>query len=284
MDSLSPPTVAPPASLHSFSSELTRNATVATLWDEYGTSYTLDLSQQEIRLSDGRWIALSLEETASAANLFQDIADVDAMANSWVSAPPPAGCQPPDGGCVEPTLAGESGDVMGIVTFQVTGIDSQTRQGGPGSSKAARGTRTLAIPTRTPRPDDGVTLMTDGFTCQDIYQAAMSRVQPYHQSRIGALSWLSISAKVGGAVGVFVTGQALTANALMWKLEYGVMGTLYASQGCGNLNATGSGGFFSGTSGGSTVYVCHTYYWAITFSNGTTKTGQSTECGWELQS
>ncbi|MBC7791061.1 MAG: hypothetical protein H7Z74_14030 [Anaerolineae bacterium] len=282
----------------------TATESTVTIWDEYGTSYTLDPSALEIRVSTGVVIELYPEDLEPAATAFVAIHDGDALLTGTQNTPPPP---PPPSECGQEKCpaTGDMNVVVGGFSLNAPaalginiGADPGAKGGFPKWNGKTYPTSIILKPSRqnTDRraglmgpglsqsmvtgSDFSPYLALDGWNCSQIYGAIVGSFPEYLSSRLNVLSVVGTAAAAsttleGGRPTVkrpSIPDLALqlipaASAALTNKTAMAFMVTMYNSYGCQRIFA---GGFNGGSLGGGLRLVCTQQTWIISFDAGKT--------------
>lgn len=257
-----------------------------TIADDVGNVFYLDMADETIHFNNGPSVALSVEQTALAANAFGLVVNADAQA-ALVQPPPPEeeeclpGMKPGEPGCYMDQSIPIFGDPTPLTTSLNGGDSSQT------SSRVVVRRRTADSSLR----DNGTSelgpslLFYDGYSCREIARAMWEAKDRYRTRRTGFFNTLiaivvskplEMTAKGPRIVlpnhyNAAVALQMAAAEKATAALDLRILGAMYTMNGCWNTpwpdySAPSSGG-------GSHTHlnlVCRNEEWEISYDGGRT--------------
>lgn len=269
---LTRPKLQPNSARHLYSSV---SGSTVTISDDDGTSYTLDVPAQEIRVSTGVVIHLPPEQVTGYADGFAAVVIGDSLANQIGAAPPPEAGDGHGGPCGWNPCDSRPSPSIGI-------------NGAMGQASAAalqpsglRATQTIPVVNFAPALDE---IITDSgpFSCAEIAENIMASQYVYRGSRVtvfGAIKAGIITALAGYAPGI------TTIDPLAWLIAIGadvntamvgnmhdlltlrINVAMYRMNYCSQTYYT-SGPLTSIILGGGLVYSCHSEYQTIALAQG----------------
>jgi hypothetical protein len=263
-------------------------------WD--GKTFTLDLAQKRVTVSDGQILFLTDEQLTEVRTAFQGTVEADSASNDL------EGLQLTDIDCGSENCAAYSR--RGLKPQGMVVRRSQPARRSRVDKGLGRGPRNLNLskPGRS-KPNSGLDLnpsfaalsVAEYDMCAQIVNNALGKTLEYKTQRTGFLKdvfVVAISETVNGVLGKILPPGSVAALLLTTKvtdhaaarIELGYLAGLWTSYNCSAKNVRAGPITMGGTSGPTigSNYVCHDESWSISFNGGQTWYPITiTVCYWE---
>jgi hypothetical protein len=266
---------------------LTESASELSIVDSDGTQYTLSIPDREIRMSDGRILGLTAEQTTEAAEAFYATMATDPVAQDVQT----LSYTPYDPNCPDPTkVCGEERNVIPLGTSTApprilirrpssSRMDEPINRRHPQSKSRARAYKD--------RASNSIRVFsfaqyggTANDACTNVVNNAVTTTSAYFNKRTSIIKevWPSAVAEVGNALkktipyGTAIATQfaAIVAEHRALVVNVNVLAFVWNSYNCSNRTVTAGPIFQAGGGGGGGGYTCESQHWSISFDNGST--------------